>query len=175
MGPTPALPNCAAAVDLTRVNRRVLEALVKAGALDGLARQPRHADGGTGRGRAGRRAGHPRQRGRPGRPVRWRRRAIEVQPAGAARMAGRVRLAGEREVLGRFLSGHPIESFEKELQRLVSARLGDLAAEPPPTSGDAPRWNGGRADRCGGGLSTSCASAMAAAASCWTTAAGAWR
>jgi DNA polymerase-3 subunit alpha len=55
-----------------------------------------------------------------------------------------VRLAGEREVLGRFLSGHPIESFEKELQRLVSARLGDLAAEPPPTGGDAPRWNGGR-------------------------------
>jgi DNA polymerase-3 subunit alpha len=67
----------------------------------------------------------------------------EVRPAELPEWPARLRLAGERETLGRFLSGHPIASFESELQRLVSARLGDLANEPPP-SGEAPRWSGGR-------------------------------
>jgi DNA polymerase-3 subunit alpha len=132
-------------IDLARVNRRVLEALVKAGAMDslGLNRATLMAgldaavQGGEQATRASA-AGQDDLFGGGGAAP------IEVQPPSLPEWPERVRLAGEREVLGRFLSGHPIESFEKELQRLVSARLGDLAAEPQPTGGDAPRWNGGR-------------------------------
>jgi DNA polymerase III subunit alpha len=56
----------------------------------------------------------------------------------------RIRLANERETLGAYLSGHPMDAYEAELPRLVSARLGDLAREPVPTAGEGPRWSGGR-------------------------------
>jgi len=143
-GPYTSLAELCRRIDLTRVNRRVLEALLKAGALDGLganratlmAGLDSAVQGGEQATRASA-AGQDDLFGGGGAAM------IEVQPAAMPEWPERVRLAGEREVLGRFLSGHPIESFEKELQRLVSARLGDLAAEPPP-SGEAPRWNGGR-------------------------------
>jgi len=36
------------------------------------------------------------------------------------------RLAGEKETLGLYLTGHPIDEFEAEVQQVVSMRLGDL-------------------------------------------------
>jgi DNA polymerase-3 subunit alpha len=130
-------------IDLTRVNRRVLEALIKAGAMDNLganratlmASLDNAVLGGEQNTRACA-AGQDDLFGGGG-------RATEVDVAALPEWPARQRLAGERETLGRFLSGHPIAGFESELQRLVSARLGDLAAEPPPT-GDTPRWGGGR-------------------------------
>jgi DNA polymerase-3 subunit alpha len=55
-----------------------------------------------------------------------------------------VRFAAERETLGRFFSGHPIEQFERDLPRLGASRIGDLAGEPPPTAGVGARYTGGR-------------------------------
>jgi DNA polymerase-3 subunit alpha len=55
-----------------------------------------------------------------------------------------VRFAGERETLGRFFSGHPIEQYERDLPRLGASRIGDLAAEPAPTAGVGARYTGGR-------------------------------
>ena len=38
----------------------------------------------------------------------------------------KVRLAGEKETLGLYLTGHPIDEFEHEVRQVVSLRLGDL-------------------------------------------------
>ncbi|HXC59923.1 MAG TPA: DNA polymerase III subunit alpha, partial [Steroidobacteraceae bacterium] len=142
-GPFSTLAELCRRIDLTRVNRRVLEALIKAGAMDALG--PNRAtlmaslDRAVQGGEQSTRASAAGQDDLFGGSAPAAAVAVAVLPEWPARM----RLAGERETLGRFLSGHPIERFESELQRLVSARLGDLASEPPP-SGDAPRWNGGR-------------------------------
>jgi DNA polymerase-3 subunit alpha len=51
------------------------------------------------------------------------------------------RLAQEKEVLGLYLTGHPITQYEAELARMVTGRLGSLTANAEP----APRRrNGGR-------------------------------
>ena len=143
-GPYASLVDLCRRIDLTRVNRRVLEALIKAGAMDRIG--PNRAtlmasldaavQGGEQLTRATE-AGQDDLFGGGGASP------VEVQPAVLPEWPARLRLANERETLGRFLSGHPIAGFESDLQRLVSARLGDLANEPPP-SGDAPRWSGGR-------------------------------
>jgi DNA polymerase-3 subunit alpha len=53
-----------------------------------------------------------------------------------------VRLAGERETLGLYLTGHPIAEYEQELRQLVPARIVDLGG-PRPTA-DQRGWSGGR-------------------------------
>jgi DNA polymerase-3 subunit alpha len=143
-GPYTGLAELCRRIDLARVNRRVLEALIKAGAMDGIG--PNRAtlmasldaavQGGEQSTRASA-AGQDDLFGGGGAAV------AQIATAAMPEWPDRVRLANERETLGRFLSGHPMESYEAELQRLVSARLGDLASEPAPT-GDAPRWSGGR-------------------------------
>ena len=131
-------------IDLTRVNRRVLEALIKAGAMDRIganrATLMASLDAAV---QGGEQATRATQAGQDDLFGGGGASPAEVKPAELPEWPARLRLAGERETLGRFLSGHPIASFESELQRLVSARLGDLANEPPP-SGEAPRWSGGR-------------------------------
>ena len=131
-------------IDLTRVNRRVLEALIKAGAMDRIganrATLMASLDAAV---QGGEQATRATQAGQDDLFGGGGASPAEVRPAELPEWPARLRLAGERETLGRFLSGHPIASFESELQRLVSARLGDLANEPPP-SGEAPRWSGGR-------------------------------
>jgi len=37
-----------------------------------------------------------------------------------------VRLAGERETLGLYLTGHPITEYERELKPIVSGRIADV-------------------------------------------------
>ena len=55
------------------------------------------------------------------------------------------RLAGERETLGLFLSGHPITPYEPDLKFLVSARLADVGGPKTaaPVEG-ARNWSGGK-------------------------------
>ncbi|APE31252.1 DNA polymerase III subunit alpha [Halomonas aestuarii] len=42
------------------------------------------------------------------------------------------RLAGEKETLGLYLTGHPIDEYEQELARFVSTRIGDLKPSREP-------------------------------------------
>jgi DNA polymerase-3 subunit alpha len=49
------------------------------------------------------------------------------------------RLAGERETLGLYLTGHPIARYERDLRFLVTGRIGDYMSEPKPAS-EQPRW-----------------------------------
>jgi DNA polymerase-3 subunit alpha len=144
-GPYTTLAQLCRRIDLTRVNRRVLEALIKAGAMDRIG--PNRAtlmaslaaavQGGEQVTRASAAGQDDLFGSGGGDPLQAAELVLPEWPE-------RVRLAGERETLGRFLSGHPIDGYESELARLVSARLADLANEPPPTGGDAPRWSGGR-------------------------------
>ncbi len=55
------------------------------------------------------------------------------------------RLAGERETLGLFLSGHPITPYEPDLKFLVSARLADVGGPKPPPALEGGRgWSAGK-------------------------------
>lgn len=114
-------------VDLRKINKRVLEALIRSGALDSLG---------------------------PHRGALWATLALALQAAeqySRALELGQTdlfsagiietpqhefvtslewkdeeRLLGEKETLGHYISGHPLQRFEKELAKFVSTRLIDL-------------------------------------------------
>ncbi|MEO8307918.1 MAG: DNA polymerase III subunit alpha [Pseudomonadota bacterium] len=130
-------------IDLTRVNRRVLEALIRCGSLDGLganrATLMAGLDAAVQGGEQAMRASAAGQvdlfGGSSGAPV----------AAALAEWSQSVRLAGERETLGLYLTGHPIQRYESDLPRLVSARIRDLVSERAPVAGEGGRYTGGRA------------------------------
>jgi DNA polymerase-3 subunit alpha len=119
-------------IDLHKANRRVLEALIRAGALDGL-----------GANRATLMAQLPLA-------LRLAEQHKESQAAGQVDLFGAItesaavepdpqlaariweereedeRLQGEKETLGLYLTGHPINRCDVELDAMVSARLGVL-------------------------------------------------
>lgn len=129
-GPFKDLFDFCARVGVKRLNKRVMEALVRSGALDKLG---------------------------PNRAVLWQAISAALQSADqAARNAdagmldlfGEViaetpsdpyaefltarewsdkeRLLGEKETLGLYVTGHPIDEYEPELSRLVSKKLVDI-------------------------------------------------
>jgi DNA polymerase-3 subunit alpha len=50
------------------------------------------------------------------------------------------RLAGERETLGLYLTGHPIGRYERDLKYLVSGRIADIALDRPNAAEAARSW-----------------------------------
>ncbi len=114
-------------VDLKKCNKRTLEALVRAGALDALGpnravlmasldeavaaaeQQARNADAGI---------------------VDLFGDVMEEAPRGefaeALPWTDDERLLAEKETLGLYLTGHPIDQYEGELKRFVEQRLADL-------------------------------------------------
>jgi DNA polymerase-3 subunit alpha len=121
-------------VDLRLVNRRVVECLIKAGAFDslqstraGLLASLDHAM----------ESGQRRQRDREEGQVSLfdLGGGGDAPPSAAAPAAARVpewpqeeMLAFEREVLGFYLSGHPLEQYREVARRLGALGAGDLAA-----------------------------------------------
>ena len=124
-------------VDLRRVNRRVLEALIRSGSLDAIApnrasamamlpaalqaaeQQSRNTELGQNDlfGLGGPADGADAAPAGPAAPL---------AEAGATRLAEwpeRERLAAEKETLGLYLTGHPIDEYEAELAGFVSCRL----------------------------------------------------
>ncbi|HBK12623.1 MAG TPA: DNA polymerase III subunit alpha, partial [Gammaproteobacteria bacterium] len=129
-------------VDSKKANKRVLEALVCAGAMDDFAlagedlnqtrarlleQVPRSVQGAeqTARDQAAGIAdlfGGMQQGG-----------AQSCAPVdNAATMASLERLNGEKETLGLFLTGHPIQEYEQELRQFCRRRLNDLKAAKDP-------------------------------------------
>lgn len=55
-----------------------------------------------------------------------------------------MRLAGERETLGLYLTGHPIAEYERELRPITSGRIADVGGAKPIGAGDdkANAWRG---------------------------------
>ena len=136
-------------LDLQKVNRRVLEALLRSGSLDGLGENRatlmerlsaamQLGDQNTRAHEAGQNDlfGLASESASPS-PVR--------RGAPLAEWSQAVRLAGERETLGLYLTGHPLNRFEPALARLVSHRIGDLVGERPVVGLEPGRFGGGKA------------------------------
>ena len=115
--------------DQKRVNRRVVEALVRAGALDGLgpsrasmmltltdallAAEQLARNTSTGQNDM---FGNALAGGG----------GVESRFEAGSEWSEEERLAGEKETLGLYLTGHPITRFEPELEKFTSARLSEL-------------------------------------------------
>ena len=127
------LDDFCARVDLRLVNRRVLESLIKAGAFDSLGLPRAHllatADAAL---ESGQRQQRDRAEGQasffellPTEPARPRGPAAEVVPE----WDDDQRLAGEKEVLGFYVSGHPLARFRDLVEPLGITTLGELGAK----------------------------------------------
>ncbi|WP_374603318.1 DNA polymerase III subunit alpha [Arenimonas sp.] len=115
-------------VESSKLNRRVLEALVNAGALDAIgANRPSlllqipEAMKATEQLAREREAGQVSLFGGGGDAP-----AIHIELPEAPDWPLETKLLGERETLGHYLSGHPLDPWREELQSLVGASLADL-------------------------------------------------
>ncbi len=121
------LPHFLDSVDLGKLNKRVLEHLIKAGAFDftGLTRSAMF-DGLDGAIRVAQRTQETRNSGQTS------LFGGAVAPPPAYRFSDRgewptgERLSNEKEALGFFLSGHPLEPYMKDLARHTSCTLEGL-------------------------------------------------
>ncbi|MDX1443416.1 MAG: DNA polymerase III subunit alpha [Gammaproteobacteria bacterium] len=149
-GPFRDLDDFCRRVDMQQLNRRALEALVRAGAMDAIG--PNRASLMSHLPTAIQSADQHRKALAAGQDDMFGIAAApETGAADAVPMpelpewSEEERLAGERETLGLFLTGHPIDRYEDELDKLVTARLGELASQEPPQSEDGERPRYGRA------------------------------
>jgi DNA polymerase-3 subunit alpha len=136
-----SLPDLCRRIDLARVNRRVFDALIRSGSLDRIGPN---------------RATLTAELDRAMHLGEQNSRAMSVgqvdlfglsaaQDDAVADWTEAQRLAGERETLGLFLSGHPITPYEPDLKFLVSARLADVGGPKPASSIDGGRtWSAGK-------------------------------
>jgi DNA polymerase-3 subunit alpha len=133
-------------VDLRKVNRRALEALIRAGAFDGL-----------GQTRATLAAQLPDALKLAEKHDRDQGAGQDDLFGGTAAAAPSVpetvrlpewneeqRLAGEKETLGLYLTGHPINRYADELRRITSGRLAELVNMPGEAGSDDGRRGGER-------------------------------
>jgi DNA polymerase III subunit alpha len=146
-GPFDSLPDLCRRIDLQRVNRRVFDALIRSGSLDRIGPN---------------RATLTAELDRAMHLGEQNSRAMSVGQVdlfGLSATSDKVvldwteaqRLAGERETLGLFLSGHPITPYEPDLKFLVSARLADVGGPKPAAPVDGVRsWSAGKATTVAG-------------------------
>jgi DNA polymerase-3 subunit alpha len=142
-GPFNTLPDLCRRVDLQRVNRRVFEALIRSGSLDPIG--PNRATLTAELDRAVH-AGEQNSRAMSvGQVDLFGLSAPAAEERTVADWSEAQRLAGERETLGLYLSGHPITPYEPDLKFLVSARLVDVGGpKPVPVPGER-HWGQGKA------------------------------
>ncbi len=118
-------------VDRKALNRRVLEALVKSGALDAFGDRARLCAGIEGGLDRAARAAEDRNSGQASLFGGGdESAAVSVAPPlpEAAAWSDRERLAGEKESLGFYLSGHPLEIVAERLAEVTSHTIADLRA-----------------------------------------------
>jgi DNA polymerase-3 subunit alpha len=117
-----------ARIDLKKVNKRVIEKLIQSGALDRLG--PHRAAMMASVDDAVRAAGQHKQAESFGQTDMFgvltdAPEAVEQAYAQVPEWPERVWLDGERETLGLYLTGHPINAYLKELTQYTSCRLKD--------------------------------------------------
>ncbi|MCE9664154.1 DNA polymerase III subunit alpha [Halomonas sp. M5N1S17] len=124
-------------VDPRRMNKRTLEALIRSGALDNLG--PNRAVLSAAMEAALKAAAQTQANQNLGMIDMFGEAfadEAEVDPYEAYRQArewtDKERLAGEKETLGLYLTGHPIDEYEQELKRFVSTRISDLKPSREP-------------------------------------------
>jgi DNA polymerase-3 subunit alpha len=123
-------------IDLRKANRRVLEALIRAGALDTLdANRAQHMANLTAALKAAEQHGSMEQTGQDDlfglgtTDTHVEKPALveSMEPWDESR-----RLSEEKATLGLYLTGHPISEYESELAHFISNRLGNLSVEKGP-------------------------------------------
>jgi DNA polymerase-3 subunit alpha len=138
-GPFRSLFDFCSRIDPRRVNKKVIEALVKSGAFDfeGVPRWQLHAgiDAALAAGssaHADRQSGQaslfgalPVAESRPRYPAPGDR----VGEVEVSEWPERVRLAAEKESLGFYITGHPLQGYEKEVRRYASATCAQVAGK----------------------------------------------
>lgn len=126
-------------VDLRKVNRRVLEALIRAGAMDSLGAnratlmvqlplalklaEQHHASVA---------AGQDDMFGMPAPEQSAEQKAspaLGVIPDDVDEWDDELRLQGEKETLGLFLTGHPIDFYESDINRIGCSRIANLTLD----------------------------------------------
>jgi DNA polymerase-3 subunit alpha len=127
--------------DQNRMNRRVLEALIRSGALDAI-----------GANRATLMHALPSAMQLADQTIRARvvgqddmfglmgdtaaGPAVTLSHEVLPDWSRRVRLDGERDTLGLYLTGHPFEEFEHEVRPIISGRIADITGDRPPPSNE---------------------------------------
>jgi DNA polymerase III subunit alpha len=138
-GPFKSLEDLCRRLDLQKLNRRVLEALIRSGSLDCLGENRATLMHGLPSamqlGEQNTRAHEAGQNDMFGLANSTESTAPPLVIARQAEWSDRVRRDGERETLGLYLTGHPVDPYESVLPRIVSRRLGDIASEHRPTGG----------------------------------------
>ena len=147
-GPFRSLTDLCRRIDLQRVNRRVLEALIRAGCLDRIganrATLMAQLDRSMQMGEQNFRAQSTGQVDFFGMGAGAEGAPEELPELVLPEWSEAVRLAGERETLGLFLTGHPMATYEPDLKFLVSTRLVDAGGPKPPVSAEGGRSWGGK-------------------------------
>jgi len=129
-------------VDGAKLNRRALEAMIKAGALDGLA--PNRASLLACAKDAMKVADHMAHAAATGQTDLFGTAAASAPPSLGAEireLTARDRLAGERESLGLYLTGHPFDEYREHCRYFTHGSLASLAQVAKPTGNrfSAPR------------------------------------
>jgi DNA polymerase-3 subunit alpha len=136
-------------LDLSKINRRVLEALVKSGSLDGLAANRatlmHRLDAALALGEQNTKANETGQHDIFGLAAAHVPEAVRVRAPDQAEWTDTVRLRGERETLGRAISGHPIDRFVNDLPRFITGRIVDYLEADKPTGEGGRAFFGGKA------------------------------
>jgi DNA polymerase-3 subunit alpha len=130
-------------IDLQRVNRRVFDALIRSGSLDRIG-----ANRATLTAELDRAMQLGEQNSRAMSVGQVDLFGLSAAPDSVvADWTEAARLAGERETLGLFLSGHPITPYEPDLKLLGCARLADVVSGPKPAAAQdgARQWSAGKA------------------------------
>jgi DNA polymerase-3 subunit alpha len=127
-------------LDLSKVNRRVLEALIKSGSLDGLAANRatlfKRLDAALALGEQNSKANETGQHDIFGLAAAHVPEAVRATAPDQPEWTDAVRLRGERETLGRAISGHPIDRFVNDLPRFITGRITDYLEADRPQAGE---------------------------------------
>ncbi len=136
LGRFKSLAQFCAEVDLKRVNRRVVESLIKCGAMSSLDGSPTRAsllaglDGAMEHGQATAKERESGQASLFGGPAVGGGNRLEPALPKLAELPEKDRLALEKEALGFYITGHPLQAYAPELKRYTSGTIVSLMDKP---------------------------------------------
>ncbi|HEV8722697.1 MAG TPA: DNA polymerase III subunit alpha [Candidatus Binatia bacterium] len=137
-GPFESLFDFCRRVDTTAVNRRVIESLIKCGAFDSTqvsrARMFGALDDAMKAGQAHQRDQSSNQIdifGMLGTPTRGGKKAGDIYPQ-VSEWSTQEALAFEKEALGFYITGHPLDKFDRVLKKIASGTIAALKERAQP-------------------------------------------
>jgi len=133
-------------VDLEKVNRRALEAMIKSGAMDSfdatrrslMHELPEALKSADQEARA-QAAGQNDMFGIVASPPSGSVETKAEAPTPLVEWTDREFLANEKEALGLYLTGHPFEAVRQDAMFLVDGKLAEISSEPPPQTSSGER------------------------------------